>query len=453
MTPHSLRMDVEATDAGSQSILSRARESVAGGESSTMRVLPYHLPLVIDRAEGPYIWDVDGNRLIDLNMAYGPLIFGHRHPIILDAVRQELDDRGTILGFPHRLSHQVAELIKKSVPSIDKVRFSSSGTEVVQTAIRLARAFTGRPKIVLFEGHYSGSSDAVFHKYHASLDELEHAGSRPLPGTAGMLAPQRAHLLPWNDADAVRAYLAEHGHETAALIMEPVMGNAGVIPPEDGYLAAVREATRRSGTLLIFDEIITGFRVARGGAQERFGVASDLTTLSKAMNGGMPVSVVGGRADIMELLVEGTVFHGGVYSGNPLGLAGALALQTEYERNGTAIYRALEESANRLASGLRELFRRRGVPVLVQHVGAMLSLAFTRRGGVDRVRTYRELLGVAWSERYIAFQHASQRRGVYFHPNQFEPWYVSIAHTPDVIDEILERLDGAAEAFDWSGAS
>jgi glutamate-1-semialdehyde 2,1-aminomutase len=451
MTLHASGIEVEA-DSGSRSVLSRAKESVAGGESSTMRVLPYHLPLVIARAEGPYIWDVDGNQLVDMNMAYGPLIFGHRHPIITAAIRQELDCRGTILGFPHLLSHQVAELIKKSFKSIDKLRFSSSGTEVIQTAIRLARAFTGRSKIVLFEGHYSGSAEAVFHKYHASIEELDRNGrGRPLPGTAGMgpNAPAAAHLLPWNDPDALHEYLAEHGAETAAVLMEPVMGNAGVIPPEEGYLTAVRDATRQCGAVLILDEIITGFRVARGGAQERFGVAADLTTLSKAMNGGMPASAIGGRAEILNLLADGTVFHGGVYSGNPLSLAAALAVQTEYERNGAAIYRALEEASDRLATGLKNLFAQRGIPVLVQHVGAMLSLSFLRAGGVERVRNYRELRRIAWTERYIAFQHEAQRRGVYFHPNPFEPWYLSTTHTSDVVDEVLDRLSGTVDAFDW----
>lgn len=453
MTSDSMRpaLEITHTDAGSRALLARARQSVAGGESSTMRVLPYHLPLVIERTEGAHIWDVDGNRLIDMNMAYGPLIFGHRNPLILNAVRHELDRRGTILGFPHELSHQAAELIKKSFPSVDRLRFSSSGTEVVQTAVRLARAFTSRPKIVVFEGHYSGSSDAVFHKYHASLEELQRSGpDRALPGTAGMgSAPAGAHVLPWNDVGALYDFFSAHGPDIAAVLMEPVMGNAGVIPPRDGYLAAVRELTHAHGTVLIFDEIITGFRVARGGAQERFGVRPDLTTLSKAMNGGMPVSAVCGRDDILALLSDGTVFHGGVYSGNPLGLAATVAVQEEFDRRGTEIFAALEASSMRLVAGLKSIFARRGVPVVVQNVGAMLSLSFMQAPTSERIESYRDAKRLASAERYIQFQHAAQAAGVYFHPNLFEPWYISTAHTSAVVDEVLERLDGVAEAFAW----
>ena len=452
MTRQSQRAAPETVGQGSRSLLDRARRSVAGGASSTMRVLPYHLPLVVDRAEGPHIWDADGNRLVDLNMAYGPLIFGHRPPLIVEALQRELSRRGTVLGFPHRLSHEVAELVKKSMPSIHKLRFASSGTEVLQTAVRLARAHTGREMIVLFEGHYHGSSDAVFHRYHASAEELDStAPNEPLSGTAGMTgAPAGAYLLPWNDAGALEALLARHGERIAAVLMEPVMGNAAVVPPADGYLQAARALTRKHGALLIFDEVITGFRVARGGAQQRYGVAADITTLSKALNGGVPVSAVGGRAEVMELLADGTVFHGGVYSGNPLGLAAALAVQQEYDRRQAQIYRALELAGRSLAAGLSRIFAAHGVPALIQRVGPMLGLTFLRDDpGTEGIQSYRRVLEVSRPRRRILFQQAAQAAGVYLHPNQFEPIYLSTAHTPEVIEEVLQRLDHVAGALDW----
>jgi glutamate-1-semialdehyde 2,1-aminomutase len=414
-----------------------------------MRVLDYHLPLFVDRAEGARIWDVNGNELIDMNMGYGPLIFGHRSSVVANAIRRELDRRGTILGFPHELSHMVAELIKKSYPSIDLLRFSSTGTEVSQTAIRLARAFTGRKHIVLFEGHYHGSNDLVFHRYHALLKDLE---KRPayetLPGTGGMLeAPVSVYVLPWNDKATVCAFLVQKGESIAAVMMEPVMGNAGVIPPEEDFLNAVRQSTKECGALLIFDEVITGFRIARGGAQERYGVSSDITLLSKAMSGGLPLTVVGGRADIMEMIVKGTVFHGGVYSGNPISLAAALAVQMEYDRNHEFIYRYLESITNHLAVGLRSIFAQVGIPAVVQHVGAMLSLAFVDTDDVREFKSYRDICRYANAARYIRFQHALQEAGVYIHPSRWEPWFISTVHSLDIINTVLERIETTARDF------
>lgn len=427
----------------SRRLLQRARLSIAKGASSSMRVLDYHLPLVVDRAEGARVWDADGNELIDLNMGYGPLLFGHRPDFVTDAIKQELDRRGTVLGFVDRLSFEVAELIKESFPSIDLLRFTSTGTEAAQTAVRLARAYTGRRKLVLFEGHYHGSSDGTFHRYHAAINDLD--ARHPLPGTGGMDgAPRDAVIVPFNDIDALNEALSEDVF--AAVMMEPVMGNAGVIPPEPGYLQAVREAAHRNGAVLIFDEVITGCRVARGGAQERFGVAADLTMLSKAVSGGVPLGAIGGRAEIMQLLVDGVVFHGGVYSGNPMCLAAALAVQQAYQRDGEAIYRQLETSAHQLADGLRRIMTEAGIPHVVQGVGAMLSLWVTR----DRApapRSYREAAAIADPAGFIALQHAAQRNGVYFHPNHFEPWYVATVHTTDIVDEVLGRVSAAVRSL------
>lgn len=438
-------VDAECSFSGSHELIDRARRSVARGADSTMRVLDYHLPLAIDRAEGARVWDVDGNELIDMNMGYGPLLFGHRPDFIVNAITEELGRRGTTLGFPHELSHQVAELVKKSFPSIDLLRFASTGTEVDQTAIRLARAFTGRSHLVLFEGHYHGSTDAVFHKYHAAPTELAaRSNCQPISGTGGMNgAPQNAYVIPWNDIDALNAVLKKHGKNIAAVMMEPVSGNAGVIPPTPGYLEAVRKATQDCGALLIFDEVITGFRIARGGAQELYGLRADITTLSKALGGGIPISAVGGRSDIMQLMVDGAVFHGGVYSGTPLCLAAALTVQQEYDSHGTSIYRELQASTELLAEGLRGLGEEFGIAMVVQHVGAMLSCWIVKPATTGSLMDYRAVAEAVDTERYIAFQHAAQRSGVYFHPNCFEPWYISTTHTPEIIETVLGHLHTA----------
>ena len=437
----------------SESLLRRARESVAGGASSTMRVLPYHLPLVIERAEGALIRDADGNELIDFNMGYGPLIFGHRSPLIVQAIERELRQRGALLGFPHELSHQVAERVKESFPSIDLLRFTSTGTEAGQTAARLARAFTGRSHLVLFEGHYHGSSEAVFHRYHAPVQALEEREDmQALPGTKGMAGSlDQTYVIPWNDAEGLARVLEDKGATIAAVMMEPVMGNAGVIPPKPGFLETARALTRKYGALLVFDEVITGFRIARGGAQERYGVTADITMLSKALGGGVPIGAVGGRRDVLQLIVNGDVFHGGVYSANPLSLAAALAVQNEYERVGPTLFEGLERSAARLARGLREVFAECGVPVAVQHAGPMFSCWFLKADANQAPADYRQAAQHSESEKYIRFQHAMQKAGVYFHPNRYEPWYLSTAHTDGIIDRALDTFRKVGHEFDWGG--
>lgn len=441
-------MDINSRD--SASLLQRARQSVAAGDSSTMRVLDYHLPLMIERAEGVHVWDVSGKRLIDMNMGYGPLVFGHRPRFLINAIRDEMEQRGTILGFPHERSHQVAELIKKSFPSIDLMRFTSTGSEAGQTAVRLARAYTKRTKIVLFEGHYHGSTDSVFHRYHASPEQL--AAREPhevIPGTQGMNgAPHNAYVIPWNNIEALTDLL-QRDQDIAAVIMEPVMGNGGVIPPAPGYLQAVRKLTNDYGIVLIFDEVISGFRVARGGAQERYGVQADITMLAKAMGGGVPVGAVGGRAEIMQQLVNGTVFHGGVHSGNPFSMAGALATQQAYEQDGEAIYGLLEENTKRLAGGLYKIFAEINVPIHIQHVGSLFSLQIMDHADNPVPHDYRSIASTTSPERFIRFQQAVQRAGVYFHPNRYEPWFISTLHTQEVVEEALAIIQDVAHNLDW----
>jgi glutamate-1-semialdehyde 2,1-aminomutase len=442
--PESLLPRTTGARTRSEQLLQRAKRSVAGGDSSTMRALPYHPPLVIDRGAGCRIWDVDDNEYIDLNMAYGPLLFGHRPPFLTEAVVRQLQEKGSQLGLPQELSFLVAEKIKQLFPSIELLRFANSGTEAIASAIRLARAYTGRPSIILFEGHYHGWSDAVFHQYHAPLEGLSDDPIRPaLSGTNGMNgAPRDAYVVSWNDANALSRALERMPGSVAAVVMEPIMGNASVIPPRSGYLAAVREITRQHGALLIFDEVITGMRVAAGGAQQLYGVTPDVTVLSKALGGGFPVAAFGASADIMELIASGKLFHGGVYSGNALVLAAADAVLTRVLSEHDSLYAGLWERGNQLANGVREIMKRRNVPHVVQNVGPILSIVLTK-SSVECLTNYREVRRHADLERYIQFQRALMDRGVYVHPNQFEPLYISTAHRKEDIDEALDRFNDA----------
>jgi glutamate-1-semialdehyde 2,1-aminomutase len=426
----------------SEEMLDRAKRSVAGGDSSTMRVLPYHPALVIDRGEGCRIWDVDDNEYIDLNMAYGPLLFGHRPPFLMESVIEQLREKGSQLGFPQELNFLVAEKVKQLFPSIDLLRFANSGTEAVASAVRLARTFTGRRDIVLFEGHYHGWSDAVFHQYHAPLESFSDEPLRTaVASTGGMAgAPRDAYVVQWNDADALEDVLRRLDGKVAAVIMEPVMGNASVIPPGPGYLAAAREITRKHGALLIFDEVITGLRVAPGGAQQLYGVSPDITVISKALGGGFPVAAFGASAEIMALVAEGKVFHGGVYSGNALVLSAANAVLGLVMAEGDRLYAELNERAAQLTSGIEQILRRREIPHVVQHVGPMISVVLTQ-GHVDALTNYREVRRYADFDGYIRLQHGLLDRGVYVHPNQFEPLYLSTAHSEQDIEDVLERFD------------
>ena len=431
----------------SAQLLERARASIAGGDNSTMRVLPYHLPLVAVRGEGSRVWDVDGLEHIDLNMAYGPLIFGHRPPQVTDAVVRQITESGSQLGFPAELSVRVAEKVKLLYPHIELLRFSSTGTEAIVAALRLARVFTERRYVITFEGHYHGSSDNIFHRYHAPLEDLPAGPYAPaMPGTLGMNgAPVDVLVCPWNSPEALEKCLSDHADDVAAVIMEPVMGNAGVIAPHGDFLEIARALTHEYGALLIFDEVITGMRVAAGGAQERFGVEADITILSKALGGGYPISALGSTREIMQSIVEGRLFHGGVYSGNALVMAAADAVLDEILRDSAAIYNHLDAIGSEFAEGVQDVFTRLGIPHQVNQVGPMVSMILTA-GDVGPIRSYRDIRRHCDFEKYIRFQHQLQRSGVYFHPNQFEPLFFSTAHTRQDVATVLERIEDGARA-------
>jgi glutamate-1-semialdehyde 2,1-aminomutase len=432
----------------SEKVLERGRQSIAGGDSSTMRVLPYHLPLVAARGQGSRVWDVDGNEYIDLNMAYGPLVLGHCPDAIIRAVTDQIRNRGSQLGFPTEITIRVAEKVKKLFPSMELMRFANSGTEANVSAARLSRAWTGRPKLIQFEGHYHGWSDTLFNRYHAPLEDLPHGPYGPaIPGTQGLNGAPRDNLVcRWNDADALEKCLNDHRGQVAGVVMEPVMGNAGTIPPLPGYLEAVRALTKEHEALLIFDEVITGMRVAAGGAQELYDIQPDITVISKGMGGGYPVAAFGASKEIMQLVVDGKMFHGGVYSGNAVVMSAAEVVLDEILAHRSEFYDKLNKLGNELTQGASRILSGAGIPHITQHVGPMISI-FLTDGRVESLNDYREVRQHCDFAKYIRLQHLMQRSGVYFHPNQFEPLFLCVAHSSEDLGIVLERFEQAVAAL------
>jgi glutamate-1-semialdehyde 2,1-aminomutase len=426
-------------------MLERGRRAIAGGDSSTMRVLPYHLPLVAERGQGSKVWDIEGNEYLDFNMAFGPLLFGHCPHHVIAAVTRQITERGSQLGFPTEVTIRVAEKVKRLFPSMELMRFANSGTEACASAVRLARAYTGRRKVIMFEGHYHGWSEAVFNRYHAPLEELPAEGFGPaLPGTTGMTdGIHDVIVAQWNDLDTLERCLKEHGHEVAAVMMEPVMGNAGANLPREGYLQGVREMTLDNDVLLVFDEVISGFRVAAGGAQERFLVTPDITVVSKALGGGYPVAAFGASAEIMDTIVRGKLFHGGVFSGNAVVMAAAEAVLDAILADTAGIYEHLETIGNRFADGVDDILTQLDIPHQVHHLGALISVLLTDEGA-PQLHNYRDVRRHCDFEGYIQWQQTMQRDGMYFHPNQFEPMFLSTAHTIDDIDAALDLMERGA---------
>lgn len=434
--------------AANEQLLARAKQSIAGGDSSTMRVLPYHLPLVAVRGEGSRVWDADGNEYIDLNMAFGPLLFGHRPAHVIEAVVEQITSNGSQLGFPTEITVRVAEKVKQLFPSMELLRFANSGTEADMSALRLARAYTGRSKIIQFEGHYHGWSDALFNRYHAPLEMLTDKPYAPaIPGTSGLNGSPRDSLIcQWNDLEAVERCFEDHPGQIAAVITEPVMGNAGVIPPVPGYLHGLRELTRDNGAMLVFDEVITGLRVAAGGAQDLYGVRPDITVISKALGGGYPVAAFGASREIMETIISGKMFHGGVFSGNAVVMAAAEAVLDKVLEKRTSMYKYMHLISDGLVEGLRRILTAAGVPHVTQHVGPMISI-FLTKGSDEPLRNYRDVRRNCDFDKFIRFQHAMQRSGVYFHPNQFEEMFLSAAHSREDIEQALELFEQAVSCL------
>ena len=412
----------------------RARSVIPGGVNSpvrAMRAVGLDDPVFVRRGEGAHVEDAEGNRYVDWVMSWGPLVFGHADPEIVDAVQEAAAD-GTTFGAPTEREVLLAEEIADAVPSVEKVRLVSSGTEAAMSALRLARAATRRDRVLKFAGCYHGHADALLAEAGSGLATLG------IPATPGVPsgATRDTIVCPYNDVDAAAAAVERYGEGLACVVVEPVAANMGVVPPEPGYLEALRSLCDASGALLVFDEVITGFRLARGGAQERLGVRPDLTILGKIAGGGLPLAAFGGRADVMdELAPAGPVYQAGTLSGNPL--ATAAALVTLRRLRDPAVYRALDETGAALAAGLEEASR--GEDATVQRVGAMLTLFFRR----DPVRNFADA-SASDRDRYAAFFRHLLDRGVYLPPSQFEAMFVSTAHGAVDIDRTVEA---AADFF------
>jgi glutamate-1-semialdehyde 2,1-aminomutase len=418
----------------SAELVLRAEALFPGGVNSPVRAFRAvgRPPLVLERGHGSVVWDADGQRYVDYIGAWGPAILGHAHPAVVEAVTVAARN-GFALGATHPLEIELGEAIRLAMPSIESVRFVSSGTEAVMSALRVARAATGRDLVVKFAGAYHGHSDGLLVEAGSGLATQAIAGSAGVPEAVA----STAIVLPYNDPGAVTALFAAHPGRIAAVMVEPVVANAGVIPPAPGYLEHLREVTRADGALLVFDEVITGFRLGRGGAQARFGVTPDVTTLGKIIGGGMPIGAYGGRANLMELVAPaGPVYQAGTLSGHPLSMAAGIATLAELDAER---YTALETSAATLAAGLNDAATSAGRKVAVARVGSLLTVFFRPTPPVDAA----EALATD-REAYARFFRAMLDQGILLPPSQFEACFVSMAHGPA---DIEATLDAARTAF------
>ena len=412
---------------------------LAGGVSSNVRYASVPVPLFFERGEGARLHDVDGNVQIDYVLGNGPAILGHAPPPVVQAVARSLVD-GQVFAAQNRGELALARRLCALLPGAELVRFATSGTEAVQLALRIARAFTGRRKVVKFEGHYHGWTDSVYVSTRPALNEAG-PDSQPVavPESPGMApgAWEDLIVLGWNDLDRLAKLFEDRGHEIAAVLTEPMMVNGGVILPEAGYLDGARRLCETHGALLICDEVITGFRLGLTGAQGRFGVGADLSIYAKAVAAGFPLAVVAGRRDVMEIVLTRGVMHGGTYNGNVQSMAAALATLDELERDGGAIYGVMERRGTRLMEGLRALADRHGLPVLVQGVPTMFQTFFTTGAPP---RNYREAAGCDRVQA-AAFSRALQEEGV--RVNQRCSWFLSAAQDDATIEETLQAADRA----------
>ncbi len=416
----------------SEKLFAEALKYIPGGVNSPVRAFRAvggH-PFFVNKAKGAHVWDVDGGKLIDYVCTWGPAILGHAHPKIISAVTAAAK-HGTSFGIPNPYEVKMAKLICERFPAIQKVRMTNSGTEACMSAIRLARGFTRRDKIIKFDGCYHGHADSLLVK----------AGSGALtfgnPDSAGVPADFAKYtiVLPFNDVDAVKAAFAANKNEIAAIIVEPVPGNAGLYLPRPDYLEFLRQITKANGALLILDEVMTGFRLAPGGAQERFNISSDLTCLGKIIGGGLPVGAFGGRADIMDYLAPlGPVYQAGTLSGNPIAMAAGIAALEELGKG--KVYAKLESSGVQLEEGMREAAKAAGVPVQFNRCGSMFCAYFTSEpvwNLADAMKSDRT--------RFTQFFHEMLKHGVYLAPSQFEAGFISAAHTRADIDATIRAAN------------
>jgi len=416
----------------SNQLYNRALKAIPGGVNSPVRACKSvgADPIFIDRADGCLIYDVDGNRYIDYIGSWGPMILGHRHPAVIKGIIDVLD-RGTSFGAPIDLEIKLAEMVIDAVPSVEVIRMVNSGTEATMSAIRLARGVTGRDIVIKFDGCYHGHADTL----------LVAAGSGVatfgIPGSPGVPESTIEHTLslPYNDIESLKSVMDEKGDKVACVIVEPVAGNMGVVPPGDGFLEALRETTEKWGSILIFDEVMTGFRVAYGGAQALYGITPDLTTFGKVIGGGLPVGAYGGKREIMSHIApEGPVYQAGTLSGNPIAMAAGIA--TLEQINQKDFYPDLEEKAAHLAAGFSNAAKKAGIATTLGRVGSMLSMFFSDRD----VKNFDDVKHCDL-DMFSQFYKGVRRQGIYIAPSQFEALFVSSAHKYEDLDKTIRAVE------------
>jgi glutamate-1-semialdehyde 2,1-aminomutase len=432
----------------SKKLYERALHAIPGGASSASRTplegyAPY--PIFIERAEGPHLFDVDGNRYIDYLQALGPTLVGNAHPRVMEFVSSEIR-KGVTYGLPYELQIQVAEKLVEIVPSFERVSFMNSGTEVVQMAMRLARAYTGRKVIAKFEGAYHGWADSVAHSVHPSIGSGS-VGDVQEKMPIGSGIPTRAYedilVLPWNDVAVLEETLKKRGSEIAGFLVDPCMCNSGVIVPDEGWLQRIRELCTEHSIVLIFDEVITGFRLGLTSAQGKFGVTPDLTTMAKAVGGGFPVAVYGGRADIMEQMAKGTVFRAGTVNANRVAMAAASATLEILSEDDGRVYDHIYGVGERLMKGMQSIIADRDIRAIVQGYGPMFQIHFT---DLTRIRNYPEFCRSS-KGLFMDFRNRLLPKGIFIRPAHFGEIYISAALRKEDVDITLNAMDDTFRAM------
>jgi len=422
----------------SDKLFSIAVNVIPGGVNSPVRACKSveAEPVFIDHAEGCMIYDADGNGFIDYIGSWGPMILGHRHSAVIKAIAAVLN-RGTSFGAPTDLEIRIAEMVIEAVPSIEMIRMVNSGTEAAMSAIRLARGMTGRDTIIKFDGCYHGHADTLLVAAGSGVATLG------IPGSPGIPESFVAHTLslPYNDIDSIKKVMDEQGDKIACIIVEPVAGNMGLVRPVEGFLETLREVTEKSGSLLIFDEVMTGFRVAYGGAQSLYKILPDITCLGKIIGGGLPVGAYGGKREIMEHIApQGPVYQAGTLSGNPVAMAAGIATLTQLKRPG--FYEELDKKADFLATGLKKVAEKAGVKVTIDRAGSMVGLFFTDRD----VKNFKDAK-TCDLDMFSAYYKGMLEKGIYLAPSQFEALFVSAAHEVEHIDKTIEAAEEVLENF------
>ncbi len=431
----------------SRELMDRARRVVAGGISSQIRLNePGGEPLFFDRSEGALMWDADGNLYIDYIQGMGPNIFGHAPEFVSRQVSEDMR-KGYVFAAQFERELEVAEMAADAVPIEDcTVRFASSGTEIDQLALRLARGYTGRTKYIRFEGHYHGWMDSVNHSVHPPIDEAGNVESPNVVGESAGMDPGTANqVIPcqWNDIDLLQAAFDQNPGQVAAVIMEPINANTNCIMPEPGYLEAVNETAHRHGALVIFDEVITGFRVAYGGAQELLGITPDLATYAKSIAAGFPIAMLAGRRDIMDVLGSGEVYHGGSFNSNVMSISAAYATLTHLKSEGDAFYADLNRRGQRLIDGLRHVAMEAETDIHIQGLGSVFGISFNRSG--DIIRNYRDHATKCDDARYTQFASEMMREGVRLSSNGRV--HMSSAHTDEQVDQTIQAAGQALSSI------